>query len=106
MLGRSQAPNATYYLNSSHIRKGKPRGHETHQRLQGLEVAGTWADCKGHEKTFFKVIEMFYILIVMVIIQLCKLVKIHKTVYPFKGANFTVHKLHINKPDFLKKVSF
>lgn len=54
-------------------------------------------------KTFFKVMEMFYILTVMVITQLCKLAKIPKTVHPFKGANFTVYKLYINKPNFKKK---
>ena len=63
-------------------------------------MAADGVNYKRHEKAFFKVMKMFYILIVKVIIQLCMLVKIHKTVHSFKGANFTVYKLYINKPDF------
>lgn len=47
----------------------------------------------------FKVRETFCILIVIVVIQLCKFVKIHKTVH-FKRANFAVYKLYLSKLDF------
>lgn len=91
MLGeRSQTQNATYYMNSSYTRKRQNTRAENRPVIAGPGgcLQGAW------EK--FKVIEILCILIVVVVIQMCKFVKIHKTVC-LKGANFTVYKVYFSK---------
>lgn len=87
-----------------HFLKGEPRGQKAHQWQQELGTGGgEEADYKEEEGNFGGD-GLFSILIMVVVTWLYAVLK--TTELYTKKSNLTVHKLHLNKPDYKKNLVF